>query len=533
MSQENIEANESNHQSGQDGTQGNNPGRLEEKDFVEKIDGNLISAMKPYLAPFLGKFILLGMIMLLIGVFDGLFPFFQKYLVDEIILKSDGSNLVPFTILFSISTLLIVILVVLLIETAGRIETGLTHNIRQKEFRHLLELSMDYFHKTPAGWIISRFTSDVNRMGEVISWGMVSTFWSITMVFTMSIGMLILDWELALGVLAVFIPLVIISFFFQKKILHAQRQVRKNNSLISGEFTEGIQGAATSKTLAREEANSREFRMVTGRMQKVSVRSVFLSSLYLPIIVLLGSVATIIALTWGGVRLENDIIAVGTLVAFISYTVNMFDPIRELARIFSEFQMASAATERIVDFLDTPSSIRDREGTREKSGDPFATAGLHPRSAKPIDGTITFEDVHFGYSQEKQILTGFNLHLPKGKTYAFVGPTGSGKTTIVNLACRFYEPQGGSVRIDGMDYREHSQFWLHSQLGYVIQHPRLFADSVLENLRYGNPQLPLQKVVQAAKLFGAHEMISQLKEGYQTKLGKMLCCPRDKNRSFP
>jgi ATP-binding cassette subfamily B protein len=436
---------------------GENPqGRFEEKDFVENIDSNLIKAMKPYLAPFLKKFILLGIIMLMIGVFDGLFPFFQKYLVDEIIMKNDGSNLVPFTILFSISTLAIVILVVGLIEVAGRIETGLTYGIRQKEFRHLLELSMDYFHRTPAGWIISRFTSDVNRMGEVISWGMVSTFWSVTMVFTMSIGMLILDWQLALGVLAVFIPLVWISFIFQKKILHAQRQVRKNNSLISGEFTEGIQGAATSKTLAREEANTREFKMVTSRMKRVSVRSVFLSSLYLPIIVLLGSAATTIALSWGGIRLENEMIAVGTLVAFISYTVNMFDPIRELARIFSEFQMASAATERIMDFLNTPSSIMDREGTREKTGDPFAPE--RPRTVKPIEGSITFEDVQFGYTPDKLILKDFTLHLPKGRTYAFVGPTGSGKTTIVNLACRFYEPLGGSVLIDGVDYREYSQF---------------------------------------------------------------------------
>ncbi|MBO6061734.1 MAG: ABC transporter ATP-binding protein, partial [Clostridia bacterium] len=297
---------------------------------------------------------------------------------------------------------------------------------------------------------------------------------------------------------------------------------RKQNSKITGALNEGIMGAVTTKTLVREEKNIEEFRVETGRMRKSSIKAAVLSAMFTPIVMVLGSIGTALALYAGGMSVAAKwtsfgVITLGTLATFISYSTGIFDPIQQLAGIFAEMQSAQASAERVITLIDTPCEIEDTEEVVEKYGTNFEPKR---ENWEDISGNVTFEDVSFAYKGGEKVLSHFDLDVKAGQTIALVGETGAGKSTIVNLVCRFYEPTEGRILIDGVDYRERSQLWLQDRLGYVLQQPHLFSFSVKENIRYGRPEATDEEVIAAAKLVHAHEFIESLEKGYDTEVGE-------------
>jgi ATP-binding cassette subfamily B protein len=276
-------------------------------------------------------------------------------------------------------------------------------------------------------------------------------------------------------------------------------------------------GAQTSKTLDREALNNEEFFRETGDMYRASMRSATVSAIYMPLASLVISLATGAILIAGGHDVQHGVLTIGTLNFFINIGGMMFEPIRNFAGIFSEFQSCQAAAERVADVLTSVSEIVDSPEVTEKYGDFF-----RPRREnwEKIRGDVDFDHVSFWYQEGEPVLTDFDLHVKAGENIALVGETGGGKSTIVNLLCRFYEPREGIIRIDGRDYRERSQLWLQSSLGYVLQTPHLFSGSIMENIRYGRLEATDEEVREAARLVGADEFIEKLEKGYDTDAGE-------------
>lgn len=488
-----------------------------EDSYKSEFNIGLWKKLFRYLIPHKKTLILLGIVMIIVGAIDAVFPVMSKYAVDSFVKSGNLSGLKGFGLIYGVLVLLQGLNVWLLIALAGKLETWLGYDIRKAGFEKLQQLSFSYYDNKAVGWLMARMTSDIRKIGQIISWGFVDSVWGITMMFFMIILMFIYNYKLALVTLAVLPVLLIVSVYFQKKILAAYRIVRKTNSKITGAFNEGISGARTTKTLVREEDNLTEFSSLTRNMRNSSIRAAILSSLYLPIVLTLASIGTALALYVGGKGVFLQEIEYGTLVLFLSYTTLFFEPVFQLARVFAELQYAQASAERTMSMIETEAEIQDNERVIKEYGDSFNPI----RENWPeLKGSISFKDVTFYYTEEEKVLKDFNLNVKSGETIAFVGETGSGKSTIVNLLCRFYEPVKGKVLIDGVDYRERSQLWLHENIGYVLQTPHLFSGTIRDNIRYGKLDAGEGDIIKAAKLVNAHQFIRKLEKGYDTEVGE-------------
>lgn len=459
------------------------------------------------------QFILLFIVMIAVGYIDSIYPLFSKYAIDNFISKNTTEGLDKFILTFFLTFLFQAFNAFVFILLAGKIETYMSYDIRRKGFEKLQILPLSYYDEKAVGWLMARLTSDINRISETISWGIVDFSWGITMMIAIVFSMFRLNLRLALITLSVVPPLAIASFYFQRKILKSQREVRKINSQITASFNEDIQGAKTTKTLTREELNLEEFSNLTGSMKKASIRTTIISSLYIPIVIMLGSIGTALTLHFGGIELSNMAISYGTLVAFISYSAQFFDPIRQMAVILTEVQSAQASAERVFTLVNEKPDIIDRDDVVEKYGDL-----LNPKKDTwpDIKGKIEFRNVSFSYKNGEKVLENFNLKVKPGETIALVGETGSGKSTIVNLLCRFYEPTEGEILIDDINYKELPQNWIHENLGYVLQTPHLFSGTIKDNIRYGNPDATDEDIIEASKLVDAHDFIMKMEKGYDT-----------------
>ena len=490
---------------------------FEEKKYSKKFDLVLWKKLLKFCIPYKKKMILLGLFMLALAGVDVLFPLMSRYAIDNYVIPGNTDGILWYGLVFLGLVAIQALNIFFFIDIAGKIETHLTYDIRKKGFLHLQELSFNYYDKTPVGWLMARMTSDSQRLGSFISWGLVDMVWGGSLMILIAVIMLILNLKLALITLTVVPVLVVISIYFQKLILKAYRKVRKTNSKITGAFNEGISGAKTTKTLVREAENLKEFQVHTSQMYRSSVRAAILSSLYLPAILTLGSIGTGLALWFGGEGVMAGIVTYGTMVLFISYSVQFFEPLREMARVFAELQNAQASAERIFSMIDEVPQIKDNSQVTCEFG---SIMKMKQENWPDIEGRITFDNVTFSYKEGENILENFQLDIKAGETIALVGETGSGKSTLVNLACRFYEPNEGSIKIDGIDYRERSMLWLHSNLGYVLQTPHLFSGSIKENIAYGRLDASNEEIITAAKLVDAHGFIKKMKNGYESEVGE-------------
>ena len=489
----------------------------EEQEYTKRFDAGLWKRLMHYSRPFYKYLAAVALCMICSALMDTLFPLMNRYAIDTFVTQGTLDGVGGFAALYIFFVLFQVGCIFSFIHFANKTEIGLCHRIRRMAFARLQEQPFSYYDHTPVGYLIARMTNDTQRLGDTVGWTLVDLLWGSCYIVFTAITMFSLDWRLTLAVLAVVPPLAVISLYFQKKILSSYRTVRKTNSKITGAFNEGIMGAKTTKTLVREDANYDEFRQLTGTMKQSSIRAAVLSALFMPIVVTLGSFATAYVLWKGGYDVFSGAMTIGTLNVFISYSMSIFEPIRDIARIFADLQSSQAAAERVITMMETEPDIQDSPEVIEKYGTAFA-----PRREnwEPIAGDIEFENVSFQYKKGEKVLKNFSLKVKHGQTIALVGETGSGKSTIVNLICRFYEPTEGRILIDGRDYRERSQLWLHSNLGYVLQTPHLFTGTIADNIRYGNLDATDEQVRQAARMVGAEEFIMQLEKGYDTDVGE-------------
>ena len=406
------------------------------------------------------------------------------------------------------------------IRSAAKIRTHVSHDIRRDAFVHLQELSFSFYDVRPVGWLMARLTSDCQRLSNILAWGVMDFIWGGTLMLGITIVMLIIHPGLALTVLAAVPLLFFTSVFFQKRILKTSRIVRKINSKITATYNEGISGVRTTKVFVRERENLADFDKLAAEMQSNSVRNALFSAVYLPLVLCIGSLAVGGALAFGGMQVGDGSIDIGTLIMFMYYARMFFQPVQELSAWVAEMQMAQASAERVLGVIETVPEVRDTESAKSAlAAGPYGD-GLAPDGMPDKLGRIEFDGVSFGYRGGKKVIEKLDLSVEPGQTIALVGATGGGKSTIVNLLCRFYEPTEGCIKIDGIDYTERSLLWLQSQLGIVLQQPHLFRGTIAENIRYGKLDATDEEVEAAASLAGAHEFICDLEKGYATPVGE-------------
>jgi ATP-binding cassette subfamily B protein len=492
---------------------------FEEQDFnTDKLDTGLWKKIFIALLKYKKNLIFLVFLMITIASIDVAFPMFNRYALDNFV-NTNGStdSLWTFAALYFGMITVQGLVVFFFIQQAGKIEMEYAYDMRNTAFRKLQELSFTYFDKTPLGWIMARMTSDIGRLAEIVSWSLIDMIWGLTVMIGITIVMFIVDWTMALLILMVVPVLAFISVKFQRKILDKYRQTRKINSQITGAYSEGITGAKTSKTLVLEDQQIAEFDALTAKMRGESIRAHILSAIFMPIVMGLGAFSLAMILWLGGQQVLVGSMSFGTLMLYTQYAGSFFEPLRQLARLLAEFQMAQASAERVLTLVGSEPDLVDSEAVIQAYG-----SILEPKTETyhRLNGEVSFEHVHFHYKPEEPVLTDFNLHVKSGQTIALVGETGSGKSTIVNLICRFYEPTQGTIKIDGIPLKERSVGWLHSNLGYVLQAPHLFSGSVRDNIRYGKLDATDDEIEQAARLVNAHGFIENLDKGYDTDVGE-------------
>ena len=472
----------------------------------------------PFLKPYRWLMLLLILTNIIISVVDVLLPLFQRYAVDHFIEQRSLAGFQTFIAGYVVVIVLQVLSFVFYTLSAMKMEMHMGRDLKKACFVHLQTLSFSYYNVTPVGYILARVMSDTNKISAITAWDMVDILWALTYVLSAFISMAILDLRLALLVMIIVPIIAVLTTYFQKKILFWNRKVRAINSRLTGAYNEGIMGAKTSKTLVIEDKNTEEFSELTEEMRSASVRAAGLNALYIPLVMLASSAATAIVLVRGGDMVLEHGMLIGTLSAFTTYAVSIFEPIQQMARVLANIISVQPNIERVMGLLDQKPNIVDSPAVIEKYGDSFQPK---KENWEEIRGDIEFDDVSFRYPDgEEEVLSHFSLKIPAGTTVAIVGETGAGKSTLVNLACRFFEPTGGRILIDGVDYRERSQLWLHSRLGYVLQNPHLFSGTVMENIRYGRLDATDEEVRAAAKAVSADTVVEHLENGYDSDVGE-------------
>ncbi len=478
---------------------------FEEEEFNTQFNGKIVLRILAQATrhwPLLLGFVIT--ISLVSGV-DSYLTYLSKRMVDEGIVMGNQELLTQIVTRYGVLILVESVAVFVFIFLSGRLGDRIRYDLRKKMFEHLQKLSFSYFDRTPVGWIMSRVTSDSGRMAELVTWGLLDVTRGLMNIISAVCFMLVINWKLALIVFAIIPVLVIVAVQFKKKIILEFRLVRKINSKIMGAYNENITGVRVIKALCREDEILREFGKLSGEMYSASYRAAWLSALFLPVVQFISAVALGSIAWYGGLQVEVGGMTIGGIQAFVIYVTFMMGPVQDLARVYAEMQHAIASAERVFSLIDTEPEIADREGAMDPD---------------TIGGDIEFDHVGFFYEEDKPVLQDLSLHVKRGETIALVGPTGGGKSTIVNLICRFYEPKTGVIRIGGRDYTELNLHAIQSRIGVVLQTPHLFSGTIRENLRYGRLDASNGDVEAAAKLAGAHDFIATLEKGYDEEVGE-------------
>jgi len=490
----------------------------DEKEFTQSFDWGIWKRLKPFLKNYRADFV--GMLTFngLCALVDVLLPLMQRYAIRNFIEKGVTTGLLPYALVYLALIVLQGLSVMWFCNNSMRIEMYLGRDMKQRLFHHLQTLSFSFYNVTPVGYLLSRVMSDTNRIAGMIAWNFTDILWALFYVAGTMVSMLILNWKLALVVMLIVPVMAVLTAYFQNRILHWNRRVRKLNSRITGAFNEGITGAKTTKTLVIEERMTGSFRELTSKMHDSGIRAARLNAVYIPLVLLFSTLAVSVVLLRGGYLVTEQALELATLSTFLTYAVGIFEPIQMTASNIAEFISLQASIERVTDLLDKEPEVRDTPEVEAVYGDAF-----HPKKEnwEPLHGDIEFQDVTFRYPDGgEDVLQHFSLKIPAGTTVALVGETGAGKSTLVNLACRFFEPTEGKILIDGRDYRERSQLWLHSNIGYVLQSPHLFSGSVRENIRYGRLDATDAEVEAAAKAVSADTVAAKLENGWDSEVGE-------------
>jgi ATP-binding cassette subfamily B protein len=439
------------------------------------------------------------------SILDAFFTYLNKGIIDQAIIAQNHQALIRILSLYGGLILFQAVCVFTFIFLAGVLGERIQYDLRKSMFNHLQELSLAYYSQTSVGRLMARVTSDSGRVSELVTWGIVDTTWAVMNITTSMIFMLIINWKLALIVMLTIPVLLVIAINFRKRILVEFRKSRRANSKITGSYNENISGVRVVKALGREDENLKEFKVLTDEMYNSSYHAAWLSALFLPTVQIISAIALGFIVWYGGLQANLGMMTIGGIQAFVSYLTFMMWPIQDLARVYAEMQHSIASAERIFTLLDSVPEVFDRPGA------------IDPGTIK---GTVEFDQVDFTYEDGKPVLTDFSLKVKPGEIIALVGPTGGGKSTIVNLLCRFYEPKRGVIRINGRDYTEFTLHSIQSRVGIVLQTPHLFSGTVRENIRYGCLKASDDDVEAASKLAGAHDFILNFEKRYDQDVGE-------------
>ena len=479
--------------------------RFEEEEFSGTFNGQIalriLKQVKPYTGWVIGFVFSIG----LVSFLDSYFTLLSKRIIDEGIGAGNIAILQDILIQYGLLIILQSAAVFGFIYLAGILGERVQYDLRKMMFDHLQKLSLAYYNKTPVGWIMSRVSSDSERVAQLVTWGFLDLIWGALNIITASYFMITINWRLGLIVFAIIPILIVVAAQFKKKVIVEYRQVRKINSKITGSYNENITGVRVTKAFSREARNMEEFSDLTEKMYQAGFRAAWLSALFLPLVMIISSFALGAVIWYGGLQAEIGGITIGGIQAFISYITFMIWPIQDLARVYAELQRSIASAERIFSLLDSQPDITNLPDSDD---------------IKSLQGKIQFDQVSFQYEDGENVLRDFSLTIDKGETIALVGPTGGGKSTIVNLLCRFFEPQEGTILFNGQDYTHLTQESIQSKIGIVLQTPHLFSGSIEDNIRYGNLTASEEEIRSAAKLTGAHEFISTLEKSYQEEVGE-------------
>src|SRR5687767_13254138 len=478
---------------------------LEEEEYTSQLTGavfkRIVQLLRPHWKWVLGFLITIA----LTSSTDAYFTYLNKDIVDKGINLKDTAELMRIAWLYGSIIIFQAITVFTFIYLAGVMGERVQYDLRRMLFNHLQDLSLSYYAQNAVGRLIARVTSDTGRVSDLLSWGIVDTVWALMNITTSLIFMAIINWRLALIVFTIIPVMMFIAIQFRKRILGEYRISRRTNSKITGAYNENIQGVRVVKGLLREDENTKEFQHLTTKMYKTSYRAAWLSALFLPTVQIIAAVAMGLIIGYGGLQIQRGIMTIGEIMAFVSYLTFMMWPIQDFARVYAEMQHSIASAERIFKLIDTPPEVHDRSDAIQ---------------AETLMGEIEFDHVDFYYEDRKPVLTDFSLKVQPGEMIALVGPTGGGKSTIVNLLCRFYEPRAGAIRINGHDYMDYALASIHSRIGIVLQTPHLFSGSVRDNIRYGRLEASDEEIMEAAKIAGAHDFIVTLEKGYDQNVGE-------------
>lgn len=477
-----------------------------------------IPKLLPFVKPY--KKIMISMIIMgaLSSLIDSIYPLFNQYALNHFIALKTTDTIVPFIIVYIVILIVFVILNFVSTTWAGKIEMSVNRDLRNASFNHLQELSFSYFNQNNVGYVHARVMSDTGRIGQLVSWDMMDMVWQGSYLLFVLINMALINIHLAMYIMLIIPFAVILIIFFQKKLVALNRKIREINSKITSNFNEGITGAKSIKTLVVENKINHNFDVDSDDMEKTSVLAGRYSALFSSLVTMLSSITLAIILWKGGMINQEGIIMIGTLSVFMTYALNMLEPIQSIVGGIARLIAIQVNIERFTTLLETQSDVADRVEVVEKYGDTF-----HPKKEnwETLYGDVEFKDVSFKYPDgNEMVLEHFDLKVPQGTNVAIVGETGAGKSTLVNLVCRFFEPTYGQVLIDGKDARDRSQLWLHSNIGYVLQTPHLFSGTVRDNLRYGKPDATDEEIWKALKLVNAEFVIDKMDKGLDSEVGE-------------
>ncbi len=485
---------------------------------VTKLPFMGIPRLLPYLKPYLPTMALMIFLGSMVSLVDSCIPLFNRYAINNFIARGTVKGIGIFALVYGL-----VLLVKLMMDFSsaymcGVIEMSVDRDLRNAAFNHLQELSFSYFNQNNVGYIHARVMSDTGKIGVMVAWRMMDIVWNGSYILFVLIVMLSINAKLALFILALVPVAVVLVSYFQKHLIVLNRHIRELNSTITGNFNEGITGAKAIKTLVVEEKIQSDFTEDTEKYRKNAVHATHYSALFTASVTMLSSCALALALWRGGMITMEGVMEIGTLSVFLSYALGILEPIQNIIVTISDLIAVQVNIERLTRLLTTESDVADSPEVIEKYGDTF-----NPKKEnwEPLIGDVEFKDVSFHYPDGTEyVLENFDLKVPQGTNVAIVGETGAGKSTLVNLVCRFFEPTKGQVLIDGRDARERSQLWLHSNIGYVLQTPHLFSGSVRENLKYGNPDATDEEIWNALKLVSADKIVERMDNGLDSDVGE-------------